>query len=83
MPVIKSAKKKLKQDKKRAIQNSKMRALLKDTLKKTTKNPSEKLVKQVTKIADKAAKMRIIHKNKSARIKSTFAHLLHKKTAVK
>lgn len=76
MPVIKSAKKKLRQDKKRTTQNQKVRKLLSDLVKKAKKNPSQKSVKEAVVIADKAVKHHLIHKNKAARIKSALSKLL-------
>lgn len=76
MPVIKSAKKKLRKDKKLTVQNTNIRTNLKDLIKKAKKSPSEKSVKDAVKAADKAAKKHIIHKNKASRIKSTLAKLL-------
>lgn len=80
MPVTKSAKKKLRKDKKRQIKNSKLKRSLKDILKKMKKNPSVDLLKLTTQIADKAAKKNIIHKNKAARIKSSISKLISAKT---
>lgn len=79
MPVIKSAKKKLRKDKNRTLRNNKIRALLDAVLKTARKSPSDKLVTQATKITDKAAKNHIIHKNKAARIKASLSKLLTKK----
>lgn len=76
MPVIKSAKKKLRQDKKRSVRNRKIENLLSKLIKKAKKNSSEKTVKEAIKIADKAVKKHIIHSNKAARIKSTMSKLL-------
>ncbi len=76
MPVIKSAKKKLRKDKKLTQHNGVLKALLSRVLKKAKKTPSDKTVKEASKIADKAAKKHIIHKNKAARIKSALARLL-------
>ncbi len=80
MPVIKSAKKKLRQDKKRTAQNKKVKNLLKTVLKKAKETPSEKKIREAVKIVDKAAKNHIIHKNKAARIKSALSKLLNKKS---
>ena len=76
MPVIKSAKKKLRKDRKREIVNKKLKNLLKKNIKLAEKNPSEANVKKAVKIIDKTAKKNIIHKNKAARIKSKLAKLL-------
>ncbi|MBI2431040.1 MAG: 30S ribosomal protein S20 [Candidatus Levybacteria bacterium] len=76
MPVIKSAKKKLRKDKKRTVQNKKVRTLFTNLVKKAKKNPSEKTVQEAIKTTDKAAKKHIIHKNKASRIKSALSKLL-------
>ena len=73
MPVIKSAKKKLRKDIKRTEENKKFKSLLKKALKEAVKNPSEKNVKEATSMADKAVKRHLIHKNKAARIKSSLS----------
>lgn len=78
MPVIKSAKKKLRQDKKRTARNKKVRETLKKLIKDARKKPSVKKAAETARAADKAAKLHIIHKNKAARIKATLAKLLPK-----
>jgi|SRR5579872_2761066 len=84
MPVIKSAKKKLRQDKKRTLERAKVEDRLKDAIKKATVSATEKTVSTAASLIDKAAKKHIIHKNKAARIKSRLAHLLSpKKTEAK
>lgn len=79
MPVIKSAKKKLRQDKKRTLANSKIRRTLKELIRKAEKKPTEKTIKTAITMADKAAKTNIVHKNKAARLKSKLSKLLKKK----
>ncbi len=76
MPVIKSAKKKLRKDRKREIVNKNLKNLLKKNIKLAEKNPSEASIRKAIKIIDKTAKKNIIHKNKAARIKSKLAKLL-------
>jgi small subunit ribosomal protein S20 len=84
MPVIKSAKKKLRKDRKREIVNKNLKNLFKKSIKLAEKNPSEANIKKAVKIIDKTAKKNIIHKNKAARIKSRLAKLsAGKKTPVK
>jgi len=73
MPIIKSAKKALKQSRKRALHNLKKKKLLKSTIKKTT---SEKEMSKAQSVIDKAAKTGYIHKNKAARLKSRLARRL-------
>jgi small subunit ribosomal protein S20 len=76
MPVIKSAKKKLKKDIKRTVENKKLKDLFRKAVKKAEKSPTESSVRKAVKLTDKAAKKNIIHKNKAARIKSKLAKLL-------
>ena len=83
MPVIKSAKKKLRQDKKRAKRNEKVLKSLKELIKKAHKKPSADSIKKAVSLADKAAKKHLLHKNKAARIKSSLSKVLGKKTTVK
>lgn len=78
MPVIKSARKKLRQDRKREKANLHFENVLKQALSAAKKLPSEESIRAAFKAADKAAKKHIIHKNKAARIKSALAKLLPK-----
>lgn len=70
MPITKSAKKKLRKDKKREAENLKLKKAYKKTVKNTKKNPNKKNLSESSKVLDKAAKKGIIHKNKAARLKS-------------
>lgn len=76
MPVIKSAKKKLRQDKKRQKRNRNVKDVMKRAIKKAKANPSAETIKTAFTSTDKAAKANIIHKNKAARVKSTLSKLL-------
>lgn len=76
MPVIRSAKKKLRKDKKREIANDKIRGLLKRTLNEVKKSPTPQNIKKAVKTADLSAKKHIIHKNKAGRIKSSLSKLV-------
>jgi small subunit ribosomal protein S20 len=79
MPVIKSAKKKLRKDKKRELQNKILKNLFKKAVKQAEKNPSVANIRNAVKIIDKIAKKNIIHKNKAARIKSKLSKLVSDK----
>jgi len=70
MPIIKSAKKKMRQDKKRRIANLETLAQLKRALTKARKNPLVENIRLASAIIDRAAKKKIIHKNKAARLKA-------------
>lgn len=83
MPVTKSAKKKLRQDKIRTKRNKKMLGTLKSLIHKAKKEHTQIAVKMAVKMADKALKKHLIYKNKAARIKSSLAKTIGKKTPVK
>ena len=70
MPLIKSAKKKLKQDKKRSILNLVYKKNYKDLLKQAKVDKKPEIVKKAISSIDKAVKKGIIHVNKAARLKS-------------
>lgn len=76
MPVTKSAKKKLRQDKIRRARNKKIKTNLLLLIKNAKKQPSKKKVLEAIKAIDKAVKKHILHKNKAARIKSSLSKLL-------
>ncbi len=78
MPVIKSAKKKLRKDKKLTVRNKVVKNLFKKTIKETEKNPTQESVRKAVKIIDKTAKKNIIHPNKASRLKSRLTKLLVK-----
>ena len=79
MPVTKSAKKKLKQDKKRELRNQKLKKILKNSIKVAKKKLTEENLRKAFKAIDKAAKANIIHSNKAARIKSNLSKRMPKK----
>lgn len=84
MPIIKSAKKKLRQDVKRTRLNKKYKNAYKNIVDKVRKTkPKEakeknKLLSQVYSTIDKAVKKKVIHKNKGNRLKKSVARLLTK-----
>jgi len=71
MPIIKSAKKKLRQDKKRQLDNKKIKNTYKSVLKAAKEKPTPKAIEQAFSAIDKAAKKGIIHENKAARLKAS------------
>lgn len=83
MPVIKSAKKKLRKDKKRQVKNDATRSSYKKALKNTKKSPTPKNLSQTSKELDKAAGKNVIHKNKAARLKSRLAKKASSKSKAK
>ncbi len=75
MPVIKSAAKALRRDKRRTLVNKKIKNNLKKTLKKVRQNPAKENLRQAASVLDRAAKNKIIHKNKANRLKSRLSSL--------
>ncbi len=69
MPNLKSAKKKLRQDKKRQNKNLLYKKNYKKALKSALGKKTKNLVSKAFSLIDKAAKKRIIHRNKAARLK--------------
>jgi small subunit ribosomal protein S20 len=78
MPITKQAEKKLRHDKKRTMITAKQRANVRTLIKDYRKTPSKKGLAGVFKALDKAAKLRIIHANKAARLKSRLSKLISK-----
>ncbi|MBP6913163.1 MAG: 30S ribosomal protein S20 [Candidatus Levybacteria bacterium] len=70
MPVIKSAIKKLRRDKKVAIENGLFRNKLETAIRVAKKSKSDKDISSAFSVIDKAVKKHLIHKNKGSRIKS-------------
>jgi len=86
MPITKSAKKALRQNVKRRARNLVYKKKMKDLIKKVRTlvlekkiEQAKKLLSQVYKILDKAAKVGVIKKNTAARKKSRITKLLNKK----
>ncbi len=75
MPIIKSAKKKLRQDKKRTSRNLKIKLNIKNLLKQARRQATPEKIQSVSSALDKAVKTKFIHKNKAARLKSRLAKL--------
>lgn len=76
MPILKHAKKKLKQDKKRTIRNKLVKNTFKLAVKKAKTEKNAKTVSGAFKAIDKAVKKNLIHKNKAARMKSSLSKLV-------
>lgn len=73
MPIIKSAKKRVRTAHKAAVRNSKTKRILRSALKAFTSSPSVKSHASAQSNLDKAAKKGVIHKNKAARLKKQAA----------
>lgn len=81
MPIIKSAIKKVRKDKKRTVVNFLYVKAYRDTFKKIKKGGSgvKKLISLYYSQIDKAVKHKVIHKNKGIRLKSRVGRKLSKK----
>jgi len=79
MPVTKSAKKKLRKDKKRTKTNLIYKTNYRNAIKKLKKSRNPDLLTEVYSKIDKAAKKGVIHKNKAARLKSKITKLISAK----
>lgn len=82
MPIIKSAKKALRQSKKRKAVNDRRTKAMKDAIKKIERSLKDKKIDQAVKLLpnafsaiDKAAKRGVIKKNNAARKKSRLARI--------
>lgn len=75
MPVIKSAIKKLRQDKKREDQNRSLEIKASQALRNAKKKATGKAVSEAISMVDKLTKKNIIHKNKASRMKSTLSKI--------
>lgn len=82
MPVIKSAIKKLRQDKKRESQNNLLRQNLKNAIRSARKTKTAKSVTVAIQAIDKASKKNLLHTNTAGRIKSSLSKLA-KPTSIK
>lgn len=73
MPILKNAKKKLRQDKLRTMRNSKIEKTYKILVKAARVKKTLEAISKAFSGIDKAAKQNIIHKNKAARLKSSIS----------
>ena len=80
MPIIKSAKKKLRQDKKRTKQNLLVKRSVKETVLAFKRKPTLASLAKLVSSLDTAVKKKIFHPNKAARLKSRLSKLLKPKS---
>jgi len=73
MPIIKSAKKRVRTARKAAIRNSKTKRSLREALKAFAAKPSAQALDSTQSALDTAVKKGVIHKNKAARLKKQAA----------
>jgi small subunit ribosomal protein S20 len=83
MPVIRSAKKKVRVDKRREAFNNQTERVIRSSVSNLKKSPVAENLSVVFSSIDKAAKNGVIHKNKAARMKARYAKLLTLSTATK
>ena len=83
MPIIKSAKKALKQQIRRGKENDKTRRAYKSAIKKFKKEPIPKNLSRAYSKIDRATKKNVIHKNKAARLKAQLSKFTTKTPAKK
>ena len=83
MPVTKTAKRALRSSKKKALVNRVLKSRLEVAIRRAKKEKSEKTIGEAVSLTDRAAKRKIIHLNKAARIKSGLSKLLPKKSSKK
>ena len=79
MPITKTAKRALRGSKRKEKINKVIISKLEASLRLAKKSGKKEAVLKAISLADRTAKMKIIHKNKAARIKSTLSKLLVKK----
>jgi len=73
MPIIKSAKKRVRTAQKAAVRNSKTKRSLRSALKAFASGPSSKSHSSAQSALDKAVKKGVVHKNKASRLKKKAA----------
>lgn len=78
MPIIQSAKKALRQSKKKATFNRLVKDKAKEAIQIFKRKPSAENLKNVYSTLDKAVKKNIFHKNKVARLKGSLSELIKK-----
>ncbi|MBU2051825.1 30S ribosomal protein S20 [Patescibacteria group bacterium] len=79
MPLLKSAIKKLKTDRRRTRENSGYRQAFKKAVKAARAKPTKAALTKAFAALDLAAKKKVIHKNKASRLKSRLSLLLGRK----
>lgn len=78
MPILKSAIKKVRVDKRRAAVNARTKFAVKAAVEKARKNATAKNVAEAARALAMAAKKKVIHKNKASRLLSRIAKKMKK-----
>ncbi len=76
MPILKSAIKKMRQDKITTAKNRAQKEAVKDQIKKFLKEKTVESYNKTASMIDRLAKKKVWHKNKAARLKSRFSKKL-------
>ena len=83
MPVTKTAKRALRGSRAKELINKLTIGKLEVAMRQAKKTKSPEKIGKAISLADRAAKRKVIHKNKAARIKSQMTKLMSTKAAVK
>ena len=78
MPVTKTAKRALKSSKRKEAINKKILSGLDSAIRIAKRDKVKSSIKKASSLADRAAKKRVIHQNKAARIKASLSKLAKK-----
>lgn len=78
MPITQSAKKALRRDRRRTVINLRIKRKIKAALKLARQKPTPKNLSSAYAALDRAAKKKIIHKNKASRLKSRLMKFVKK-----
>ncbi|MBI2268003.1 MAG: 30S ribosomal protein S20 [Candidatus Blackburnbacteria bacterium] len=81
MPIIKSAKKALRQSKRNRKANERRKSQTREAVSSFRKDPTSSLLKKAFSALDRAVDNRVIHKNKASRLKSNLSKLLSLKSS--
>jgi len=80
MPITKSARKSLKQSRKKYLLNTRVKKAVKEEIRTFKKKPTVDGFKKICQLLDTAVKKNVFHKNKTARLKSRLSkHLKEEK----
>lgn len=77
MPVIQSAKKALRRDRRRTLVNLRIKRRVKTAIKQFRKEPTKKNLSLASGLLARAAKKKVFHRKKAARLKSRLARQLN------
>jgi len=83
MPVTKTARRALRGSNRKGQINSLILSRLEIAVRKARISKTKELILKAISLSDRASKKKVIHKNKAARIKSSLAKLLPKRTSSK